>query len=74
VISTFSFKTADGKWGRLINLGPEINTADVEFCPFATPDGRYLFFSRRYDAGSSSNTTDADVFWVDMAVVEGLRK
>ena len=69
-----SFRTADGKWGTPINLGPTINTADTEFCPMVTPDGRYLFFSRRFGGDSWATTTDADVFWVDMAVVERLRK
>jgi hypothetical protein len=38
-----------------------------------TPDGRYLFFSRAYGGGDWNTTTDADVFWVDMAVVDRLR-
>jgi Tol biopolymer transport system component len=67
-----SFRTPDGKWGAPINLGPTINTADTEFCPMVTPDGRYLFFSRRYGGATWETTTDADVFWVDMSVVERL--
>ena len=39
-----------------------------------TPDGRHLFFSRRYGGDSWATTKDADVFWVDMAIVEHLRK
>ena len=39
-----------------------------------TPDGRYLFFSRSYGAGTWQTTTDADLFWVDMAVVERLKR
>ncbi len=39
-----------------------------------TPDGRYLFFSRTYGGTSWATTTDADVFWVDMEVVERLRR
>lgn len=68
-----SFRSADSSWGPAINLGPAINTADTEFCPMVTPDGRYLFFSRRYGGTNWETTTEADVFWVDMSVVERLR-
>lgn len=69
-----SFRATDSTWGPAINLGPDINTAETEFCPMVTPDGRYLFFSRRYGGGTWETTTDADVFWVDMAVVDRLRR
>lgn len=61
-------------WGAPVNLGPSINTADVDFCPMVTPDGKYLFFSRRYGEGGWDTATDADVFWVDIDVVKRLRK
>lgn len=69
-----SFRATDSTWGSAINLGSDINTAETEFCPMVTPDGRYLFFSRRYGGGTWETTTDADVFWVDMAVVDRLRR
>ena len=69
-----SFRTADKRWGPAISLGTSVNTTDHEFCPMVTPDGRYLFFSRTYGGGTWATTTDADVFWVDMAVVERLRR
>jgi len=40
-----SFRGEDGSWGTLINLGETINTADTEFCPSITPDGKYIFFT-----------------------------
>jgi hypothetical protein len=41
-----SFKSPEGKWGRLIKLGPEINTpGDNANSAFVSPDGKYLFFS-----------------------------
>jgi hypothetical protein len=69
-----SFRTPDSRWGPAINLGPAINTADTEFCPMVTPDGRYLLFSRRYGGGTWQTATDADVFWVDIAVVRRLKR
>jgi hypothetical protein len=41
-----SFRLADGKWGKLIKFGPEINTpGDNANSAFVSPDGKYLFFS-----------------------------
>jgi hypothetical protein len=69
-----SFRAADGRWGEPVNLGNTINTSVTEFCPMVTPDGRHLFFSRRFGGTSWETTTDADVYWVDIAVVERLRR
>ncbi len=35
----------DGKWGRIINLGPTINTPYGEFCPVLAADMKTLYFS-----------------------------
>ena len=40
-----SWRTPTG-WSRPVNLGPTVNTAETEFCPFVSHDGRYLFFTR----------------------------
>jgi Tol biopolymer transport system component len=40
-----AYRTPTG-WSTPKNLGPRVNTADAEFCPTVTPDGRYLVFSR----------------------------
>ncbi len=67
-----AFRTKDGAWSEPVNLGETINTAEHEFCPMVTPDGKYLFFSRRW--GSTwENTTAGDVYWVDAKVLESLR-
>jgi len=41
-----AFRRADGSWTPARNLGPLVNTAATEFCPYVTPDGRWLFFTR----------------------------
>jgi hypothetical protein len=67
-----SFRQADGSWSEPQSLGPAINSPQHEFCPMVTPDGAYLFFSRRY--GDTWETTKGgDVFWVDARVIERLR-
>ncbi|MGA0557493.1 hypothetical protein ACO2Q8_12625 [Larkinella sp. VNQ87] len=57
-----SFKSKTGAWQKAKNMGKVINTDSYEFCPFVTPDGKYLFFSR-----------SGDIFWVDAAVINSLR-
>ena len=35
----------NGKWGRPVNLGPEVNTAADEACPFIHADNHTLYFN-----------------------------
>jgi hypothetical protein len=67
-----SFRLTDGSWSEPKNMGPQINTADHEYCPMMSPDRKYLFFSRRY-GDSWETTTGGDVFWVNAVVLEKLR-
>lgn len=66
------FRQPDGSWGEPVNLGESINTAQHEFCPMMTPDGKYLFFSRLYGA-NWQEATGGDVFWVDAKVLDRFR-
>ena len=67
-----AFRQADGSWSQPASLGPGINTAEHEFCPMATPDGKYLFYSRRFGA-TWETTTEGEVYWVDMRILEPFR-
>lgn len=67
-----AFRLADGSWSQPASLGPGINTAEHEFCPMATPDGRYLFYSRRFGA-TWETTTEGEVYWVDMRILDPFR-
>ena len=58
-----SFKTADGSWTRSKNMGKEINEALTEYCPFVTPDGKYLLF-----------TANGDIRWIDAGIIDKLRE
>lgn len=57
-----SFKEADGNWTPAINLGKEVNTANYEYCPYVSPDGKYLFF-----------TSNQDIYWVSTEVLFDLK-
>jgi hypothetical protein len=61
-----SFRGPDGSWSSLKNMGPAINSAERDFCPMVTPDGKYLFFSSKREGAG-------DIFWVDAKVIDTLR-
>jgi hypothetical protein len=68
-----SFRGKDGRWQPPVSLGDTINTDQTEFCPMVTPDGKYLFFSRRWGA-TWEQTTAGDVYWVDAKVLDRFRR
>jgi Tol biopolymer transport system component len=71
-----SFRQADGMWADFVKLDDTINTPAHEWCPMVTPDGKYLFFSRRfgaYDKDGWDGTTDGEVYWVDVRALDKYR-
>jgi hypothetical protein len=58
-----SYKNADGSWTPSKNMGKEVNEDRTEYCPFVTPDGKYLLF-----------TAKGDIRWIDAGIIEKLRK
>ena len=68
-----SFRGKDARWQPLVNLGDTINSDQTDFCPMVTPDGKYLFFSRRWGA-TWETTTAGEVFWVDAKVLDRFRR
>ncbi len=73
-----SFRQKDGAWGKVINMGPKINTDLNERFPNLTPDGKYLFFnSTRKIAGAGAHSPgngQGDVYWIDAKIIDELRK
>ncbi len=57
-----SFKQEDGTWSAGVNMGPEINTPGIDYCPMVTPDGKYFFFTR-----------GDDIMWVDAKILDNYR-
>jgi Tol biopolymer transport system component len=53
-----SIKNQDGSWSEPKNLGEPINSIHADSNAFITPDGKFLFFTRR-------TTSDSDIYWVD---------
>jgi hypothetical protein len=58
-----SYRNADGSWTPSKNMGKEVNEERTEYCPFVTPDGKYLLF-----------TAKDDIRWIDADIIERLRK
>ena len=63
------FRRRDGSWSALQNMGPLINTDEIEFCPALSPDGKYFFFSR-YLAGESYDVHACNILWVDAKILK----
>lgn len=64
-----AFNQGDHNWSEPINLGPNVNTPAWEMGPSLSPDGNYLFFTRR----ESWNTTEpSKIFWVDIRDIKAL--
>jgi Tol biopolymer transport system component len=66
-----SFRLSSGAFGPPVNLGPGVNSAEVDLCPIVSPDGRYLFFTR-LGTDRDGNWTGTP-YWVGSEVIEQLR-
>lgn len=56
-----SRKSTNGKWGKPVNLGKDINTSGNEISPFLHPDGQVLYFSS--DAFNEESMGGFDIFY-----------
>lgn len=59
-----SFRTPDGGWTEMANLGPRVNTDADDDAGDLTPDGRYLLWASHRAGGEGR-----DVFWIDFESV-----
>jgi outer membrane protein OmpA-like peptidoglycan-associated protein/Tol biopolymer transport system component len=55
-----SRRLPNGQWGRAINMGPNVNTADDDDAPFIHPDGVTLYFSSQ----GHNSMGGFDIFYV----------
>lgn len=56
-----SFREPNGNWSASRSLDA-INTNTNDFCPYVSPDGKYLFYASR-----------GDIYWVSTEVIKKLR-
>ncbi len=57
-----SFRKQDGTWTPAKSLGSTINTETDDFCPYVSPDGKYLFYA-----------SQRDIYWVSTDVFKKLK-
>lgn len=56
-----SYLDKEGKWGKPVNLGEQINTELRDICPTITLDGKYLFFTRNW---KEDDQWLGDLYWI----------
>lgn len=61
-----SFRKSDGMWTKAVNMGPEVNSSAIEYCPKCSPDGKLLFFT-------SGRRGNDDIYWMDAGIIETIR-
>jgi hypothetical protein len=57
-----TFRRSDDTWTDPVRLDDKINTSALETNAFVTPDGKYLFFTRKFD-----------IYWVKADFIEKIR-
>lgn len=66
-----SIKKEDGRWSEPVNMGNKVNTNQLEVIPHFSPDGKYLFFTRRENF---STEKPSKIYWVRTKVIDELFK
>lgn len=61
-----SFKNENGSWSKLKNMGKPINSAEKDYCPMLSPDGKYFFYT-------STRSGDGDIYWVNAKIINDLK-
>ena len=70
-------RSAGNSWTAPVNLGLPINSAELEFGPSLSPDGRYLFFTstRKFTSDAASMSApgngNGDIYQVDIGAALG---
>ncbi len=52
-----SFRNKNGVWNKTRNLGANINSKQLDYCPVVTVDGKYLFFTSQKMKATLQNNT-----------------
>ena len=84
-----SFKENDSSWSAPKNLGLQVNTDKLEYCPSISPDGKFLFFTStrmnelKYDSKrtysqmvseyNSPLNGAGDIYWISSSIIEKMK-
>jgi len=62
-----SFRQNNGSWSVPQNMGSNINSPELEYCPMMSDDGKYFFYTSRINNGQG------DIFWVNSDIIQAYR-
>ncbi len=65
-----SFRNEDKSWTKAINLGPKVNSEFWDLYPSVSPDGKYLFFTRREKWWESA---PSDIYWISTKIFKEIQ-
>jgi hypothetical protein len=65
-----SFRDGRGQWTAPKNMGPSINTLGWQMAPSLSPDGKYLFFTRRK---AFQTDEPSHILWVSIKIIDEFR-
>jgi YHS domain-containing protein len=81
-------KNTQGEWTKARHLGNKINSKKIDYCPYVSADGKYLFFSSERHKNDftkpQKNYQDwlqnmqspqnglSDIYWVEMSAIKAL--
>jgi hypothetical protein len=62
-----SYRMKNGTWSEAQNLGWTVNSEHWDWYPIATPDGKFIIFSRTLPSNK------IDLYWVNAKIIEELK-
>ena len=62
-----AFREGENQWTEPVNMGADMNTSGWEMGPSLSPEGKYLFFTRRK---SWDTDEPSKIYWVDIEIIE----
>jgi len=65
-----TFNKGNNKWTEPQNMGRDINTEGWEMAPGLSPDGKYLFFTRRKSWDTSE---PSKIYWVSTKIIDSYK-
>jgi Tol biopolymer transport system component len=59
-------KDDNGQWQPAVHLKNDINSPKLDYCPFVSPDGKYLFFTSERKKANATKPIDYKTFVQDL--------
>tara|TARA_Y100001935_G_scaffold255672_1_gene271389 strand:+ start:225725 stop:226615 length:891 start_codon:yes stop_codon:yes gene_type:complete len=66
-----TFRQGVNEWSTPVNMGDQINTGGWEMGPSLSPDGKFLFFTRRE---AWDTTEPSRIYWVSTGIIDRIKE